>query len=195
MPLSSERKQPVMSREHLFLRELRSSFDLRGDMDDPAEIEASIRQGIKTRGTNMWILMFAILVASIGLNVNSTAVIIGAMLISPLMGPIMGLGYGTGVHNFQLIRQSLRSLGIFIFLSLLTSTIYFLLTPLTEAQSELLARTAPNLWDVLIATFGGMAGIIGVTRREKSTVIPGVAIATALMPPYARRDTVLLLVS
>ncbi|MEQ6341373.1 MAG: DUF389 domain-containing protein [Gammaproteobacteria bacterium] len=152
-------------------------------MDEPGDIEASIRQGVKTRGTNLWILMFAILIASIGLNVNSTAVIIGAMLISPLMGPIMGIGYGAGVHDFQLIRQSVRSLGIFIFLSLLTSTLYFLLTPLTQAQSELLARTAPNLWDVLIALFGGMAGIIAVTRREKSTVIPGVAIATALMPP------------
>ncbi len=172
-----------MTREHLFLRELRKLFDLRGDMDEPGDIEASIRQGVKTRGTNLWILMFAILVASIGLNVNSTAVIIGAMLISPLMGPIMGIGYGAGVDDFQLIRQSARSLGVFIFLSLLTSTLYFLLTPLTQAQSELLARTAPNLWDVLIALFGGMAGIIGVTRREKSTVIPGVAIATALMPP------------
>ena len=172
-----------MTREHLFLRELRKLFDLRGDMDEAADIEASIRQGVKTRGTNLWILMFAILVASIGLNVNSTAVIIGAMLISPLMGPIMGIGYGAGVDDFQLIRQSARSLGVFIFLSLLTSTLYFLLTPLTQAQSELLARTAPNLWDVLIALFGGMAGIIGVTRREKSTVIPGVAIATALMPP------------
>lgn len=172
-----------MTREHLFLRELRTLFDLRGDMDDPADIEASIRQGVKTHGTNLWILMFAILVASIGLNVNSTAVIIGAMLISPLMGPIMGIGYGAGVHDFDLIRHSARSLGVFIFLSLLTSTFYFLLTPLTEAQSELLARTAPTLWDVLIALFGGMAGIIGVTRREKSTVIPGVAIATALMPP------------
>lgn len=172
-----------MTREHLFLRELRKLFDLRGDMDEPTDIDASIRQGVKIHGTNLWILMFAILMASIGLNVNSTAVIIGAMLISPLMGPIMGMGYGAGIHDFQLIRQSVRSLGTFVFLSLLTSTLYFLLTPLTQAQSELLARTAPNLWDVLIALFGGMAGIIAVTRREKGNVIPGVAIATALMPP------------
>lgn len=172
-----------MTREHHFLRELRKLFDLRGDMDEPTEIDASIRQGVKTHGTNLWILMFAILVASIGLNVNSTAVIIGAMLISPLMGPIMGVGYGAGIHDFALIRQSVRSLGVFVFLSLMTSTLYFLLTPLTQAQSELLARTAPNLWDVLIALFGGMAGVIAVTRKEKSTVIPGVAIATALMPP------------
>lgn len=176
-------QKTAMTSEHLFLRELRKLFDLRGDMDEAGDIEASIRQGVKTRGTNLWILMFAILVASIGLNVNSTAVIIGAMLISPLMGPIMGIGYGAGVDDFELIRQSVRSLGVFVFLSLLTSTLYFLLTPLTQAQSELLARTAPNLWDVLIALFGGMAGIIAVTRREKGNVIPGVAIATALMPP------------
>lgn len=172
-----------MPRNHLFVRELRKLFELRSDMDEPAEIEASIVSGIKLRGTNLWILMFAIFVASIGLNVNSTAVIIGAMLISPLMGPIMGIGYGAGVDNFQLIRDSARALGVFVVLSLATSTLYFALTPLTQAQSELLARTSPNLWDVLIALFGGMAGIIGITRREWGNVIPGVAIATALMPP------------
>ncbi|WP_174874816.1 DUF389 domain-containing protein [Vogesella oryzae] len=170
-------------RKRLFLYELNKLFDLRSDMDTAEEIENSITQGIHIRGTNLWILMFAIFVASIGLNVNSTAVIIGAMLISPLMGPIMGIGYGAGVDNFELIRRSARTLGVFVLLSLLTSTLYFLLTPLTQAQSELLARTAPTLWDVLIALFGGMAGIIGVTRREWGNVIPGVAIATALMPP------------
>lgn len=173
----------LVERRHLFLQELKKVFELRSDMDTPEAIENSIVQGINIRGTNLWILMFAIFVASIGLNVNSTAVIIGAMLISPLMGPIMGIGYGAGVENFQLIRRSARALGVFIFISLLTSTLYFALTPLTQAQSELLARTAPNLWDVLIALFGGMAGIIGVTRREWGNVIPGVAIATALMPP------------
>lgn len=172
-----------MAREHLFLKELKKLFELRSDMDKPAEIEASILQGVKVHGTNLWILMFAIFVASIGLNVNSTAVIIGAMLISPLMGPIMGIGYGAGVANFTLIRQSFRTLGAFVFLSLLTSSAYFFITPLTEAQSELLARTSPTLWDVSIALFGGMAGIIAVTRQEKGNVIPGVAIATALMPP------------
>jgi len=110
-------------------------------------------------------------------------VIIGAMLISPLMGPIIGVGYGAGIYDFSLIRHALKNLAIAIFISLLTSTIYFLISPLTNAQSELLARTTPTLWDVLIALFGGLAGIIGVTRREKSNVIPGVAIATALMPP------------
>lgn len=172
-----------MPLEHLFVRELKKLLDLRSDMDTPEEIENSIVQGTQVRGTNLWILMFAIFVASIGLNVNSTSAIVGAMLISPLMGPIMGIGYGAGVDNFQLIRTSARALGVFVVISLLTSTLYFFLTPLTQAQSELLARTAPTLWDVLIALFGGMAGIIGVTRREWGNVIPGVAIATALMPP------------
>jgi uncharacterized hydrophobic protein (TIGR00271 family) len=127
--------------------------------------------------------MFAILIASIGLNVNSTAVIIGAMLISPLMGPIMGIGYGVGIYDAPLIRKSFRNLGIATLISLLVSTLYFLLTPLSDAQSELLARTSPTIWDVLIAFFGGLAGIIGATRSEKTNIIPGVAIATALMPP------------
>lgn len=172
-----------MAREHYFLSAFKKLFDLRSDMDEPSDIEASISHGIKIHGTNLWILMFAIFVASIGLNVNSTAAIIGAMLISPLMGPIMGIGYGAGIDNFGLIRQSFRSLTVFVLLSLLTSTIYFFLTPLQQAQSELLARTSPTLWDLLIALFGGMAGIIAVTRKDKSNVLPGVAIATALMPP------------
>lgn len=154
--------------------------------DDKAEdsvIDERIRGDIHMKGANLWILMFAIMVASIGLNVNSTAVIIGAMLISPLMGPIMGIGYGTGINDFELIRRSFKNLAIATLIALLTSTLYFLISPLSTAQSELLARTTPTLWDVLIGFFGGLAGIVGITRKEKSNVIPGVAIATALMPP------------
>lgn len=158
-------------------------FSLLHDKADDDVIDASLRSGVELRGATPWILMFAILVASIGLNINSPAVIIGAMLISPLMGPITGIGYGIGIYDFALIRRSLLNLGIAAAISLVTSTLYFLLTPLDEAQSELLARTTPTLWDVLIALTGGLAGIIGMTRREKSNVIPGVAIATALMPP------------
>lgn len=158
-------------------------FDLRPDQDDAVSIDTAIRKGVRIGGTNLWVLIFAIVIASIGLNVNSTAVIIGAMLISPLMGPIVGLGYGTGINDPALIRQSVKSLGIFVALSLATSTLYFLASPLSEAQSELLARTTPTLWDVLIAFFGGAAGIVALTRRDISTVVPGVAIATALMPP------------
>ncbi|MGI4843453.1 MAG: DUF389 domain-containing protein [Janthinobacterium lividum] len=162
---------------------LSDRFSLLHDKADDDVIDASLRAGVELRGATPWILMFAILVASIGLNINSPAVIIGAMLISPLMGPIVGIGYGIGIFDFPLIRRSLLNLAIAAAISLATSTLYFLLTPLDEAQSELLARTTPTLWDVLIALAGGLAGIIGMTRREKSNVIPGVAIATALMPP------------
>ena len=158
-------------------------FDLHHDQDDPEAIDATIRDAVRLGGTNLWVLIFAILLASIGLNVNSPAVIIGAMLISPLMGPIIGIGYGAGINDFCLIRTALRNLGIFVAISLLTSTLYFLVSPLALAHSELLARTSPSLWDVLVAFFGGSAGIVAATRRHKSPVIPGVAIATALMPP------------
>ena len=162
---------------------LRKRFSLRADKASDTEIDQTLRAGVEMRGANLWVLILAIFIASIGLNVNSTAVIIGAMLISPLMGPIMGMGYGVGIADFALIRTSLKNLGIATLLALITSTAYFLISPLTQVQSELLARTTPSIWDVLIALFGGLAGIVAVTRKEKSNVIPGVAIATALMPP------------
>jgi uncharacterized hydrophobic protein (TIGR00271 family) len=162
---------------------IRNRFSLRSDRADDVVIDSNFRNAVLMQGTNLWVLMLAILIASIGLNVNSAAVIIGAMLISPLMGPIMGVGYGAGINDFSLVRQSLKNLGIATLIGLLTSAAYFLLSPLTGAQSELLARTSPTIWDVLIASFGGLAGVIAVTRKERSTVIPGVAIATALMPP------------
>lgn len=158
-------------------------FNLRQDQDTHENIDNTIRTNARLAGTNLWVLMLAILIASIGLNVNSTAVIIGAMLISPLMGPIIGIGYGAGINDIPLIHQSLRNLGIFLLISLATSSLYFWISPLTQAHSELLARTTPSLWDVLIAFCGGAAGIIALTRRERSPIIPGVAIATALMPP------------
>ncbi len=169
------------------LRHLRHSlaqrFSLLTDKAEDPVIERRIREGVELHGATPWILMAAIFIASIGLNVNSTAVIIGAMLISPLMGPIMGVGLGVAVYDFPLIRKSFWNLAIASGISLTVSTLYFAITPLAEAQSELLARTSPTLWDVLIAVFGGFAGVIGATREEKSNVIPGVAIATALMPP------------
>ncbi len=158
-------------------------FDLHHDQAEHSAIEYSIRQGAKVGGTNLWVLFFAILIASIGLNVNSTAVIIGAMLISPLMGPIIAVGYGVATNDADLIKTSLRNLGMFVAISLITSVLYFKLSPLSLAHSELLARTTPTLWDVLIAFFGGAAGIIALTRKHASPVIPGVAISTALMPP------------
>lgn len=162
---------------------LKHLFDLTHDQDENELIDRSIRNGIRIGGSNLWALIFAILIASVGLNVNSTAVVIGAMLISPIMGPLLGIGYGAGINDSLLIRQSARVLLIFVTISLTTSTLYFLVSPLSQAQTELLARTTPTIWDVLIAFFGGCAGIVAQTRREISTVIPGVAIATALMPP------------
>ena len=158
-------------------------FSLLNDKAEDAEIERRIRDGVDLSGATPWILIFAIFVASVGLNVNSTAVIIGAMLISPLMGPIMGVGLGAAVYDFDLVKRALSNLAIATLISLVVSALYFWASPLQEAQSELLARTSPTVWDVLIALFGGLAGIVGITRQEKSNVIPGVAIATALMPP------------
>ncbi|SDE19323.1 TIGR00341 family protein [Pedobacter soli] len=147
------------------------------------EVVGSITRNSVFVGGNLWTLIFAIIIASIGLNVNSAAVVIGAMLISPLMGPIMGIGLGIGTNDFELVKQGGRNLLIATIISIATSTLYFFITPLHDAQSELLARTTPSIWDVFIAFTGGLAGIIAVTRKEKSNVIPGVAIATALMPP------------
>lgn len=162
---------------------LNHRFSLSGDQAGLDDIDTRFRDGVEFRGTNVWLLVIAIFVASVGLNVNSTAVIIGAMLISPLMGPIMGIGYGVGRQDFALIKRAFRNLWLAVVISLMTAAVYFFLSPLKEAQSELLARTSPSLWDLIIALFGGLAGAVGITRKEKSNVIPGVAIATALMPP------------
>ncbi|MFN3589863.1 MAG: DUF389 domain-containing protein [Spirosomataceae bacterium] len=158
-------------------------FDLQEDTDSHAEIDAYFRNSIIFKGTNLWILIFAIMVASVGLNVNSPAVVIGAMLISPVMGPIMGIGYGVGIYDMDLIKTAARNLLIAVVISVFTSTVYFLVSPLGDAQSELLARTTPTVWDVLIAFFGGLAGIVTITRKSKGLALAGVAIATALMPP------------
>ncbi|WP_316809370.1 TIGR00341 family protein [Pedobacter agri] len=158
-------------------------FNLNLGKTNEEEVVDSISRNSVFVGGPLWTLIFAIIIASIGLNVNSTAVIIGAMLISPLMGPIMGIGLGIGTNDFELVKRGGRNLLIATFISIATSTIYFYITPLHEAQSELLARTTPSIWDVFIAFTGGLAGIIAATRRDKSNVIPGVAIATALMPP------------
>lgn len=158
-------------------------LDLRKNKDNEALTVESICNGVEFKGANLWILIFAIFIASLGLNVNSTAVIIGAMLISPLMGPIMGVGLAIGQDNFELLKRSLKSYLVATVFSVITATLYFSLTPLNEVQSELLARTSPTIYDVLIALCGGLAGIIALSTKEKGNVIPGVAIATALMPP------------
>ena len=158
-----------------------TSHDLTdGDFED---IRKEIADAASFRGVNLWILIIAIFVASLGLNLNSTAVVIGAMLISPLMGPIIGLGLGASINDLLLLKTAARNYLFATGASLLTSTIYFLITPLDDAHAELLARTSPNFYDVLIALFGGMAGAVAMTFRNKGNVLTGVAIATALMPP------------
>lgn len=181
----NQEKKPIGLRDKILrvLLFFRDRFDLHEGKEDELETIDYVKKNIEFRGANLWILIFAIFVASVGLNVNSTAVIIGAMLISPLMGPIMGIGMAAGINDFELLKRSLKNLGIAVLISILTSTFYFSFTPLNEAQSELLARTEPSIWDVLIALFGGLAGIVAGSRKEKSNAIPGVAIATALMPP------------
>ena len=159
-------------------------FALGADAASQEEVNSNIQKGIMIRGTNLWVLIFAIFIASLGLNTNSTAVIIGAMLISPLMGPIIGMGYSMGVYDFNLLKESLRNFLFMIVVSLITSAVFFTLPLITSTQSELLARTQPTTYDILIALFGGLAGMVAQTRKDRTgTVIPGVAIATALMPP------------
>lgn len=143
----------------------------------------NIKQSISFRGSNLWILACAIVIASVGLNVNSTAVVIGAMLISPLMGPIVGAGFALAVFDFELLKRCGKNLLIATIVSLVVSAIYFFISPFKDAQPELLARISPTIYDVLIAFFGGLVGVIALTRVEKGNPIPGVAIATALMPP------------
>lgn len=158
-------------------------FDIRGELDVDAAI-ASIKNNSNFQGMNIWILACAIVIASLGLNVNSTAVIIGAMLISPLMGPIIGMGLAVGINDLTLMRSALHNLAKMMLVSVAFSTLFFVLSPLNmQHPSELLARTNPTIYDVLIAFVGGLAGALETSRKEKGTVISGVAIATALMPP------------
>ena len=154
------------------------------DYIDVHAADANIRSNIPFRGPNVYILFVAIIIASVGLNVNSIPVIIGAMLISPLMSPIIGFGLGLGIDDTDLLLKSLKNLAIMFVISLLASTLYFMATPLeTDNPTELLARTNPSVYDVFIAFFGGIAGILELSRKDKGTVLSGVAIATALMPP------------
>ena len=154
------------------------------DEIDYENASTSIRKNIAFKGTNVFILACAIIIASVGLNVNSIPVIIGAMLVSPVMGPILGFGLGLGTEDNHLVKDSLKNFGVMVVISIIASSLFFLLSPLSLANpSELLARTRPTIYDVLIALFGGLAGIIETSRKDKGSVITGVAIATALMPP------------
>jgi len=158
-------------------------INLHNGEEEKNVVKENVLANISFRGSNLWILACAIAIASVGLNVNSTAVIIGAMLISPLMGPIVGAGFALGTYDFLLLKKALKNLFIATVVSLSVSAVYFYLSPFKDAQSELLARTSPNIYDVLIAFFGGVVGAITITRKEKGNPLAGVAIATALMPP------------
>lgn len=154
-----------------------------GSTTDVSGTIEKISEGVHLRGYNVWILICSVVLASIGLDVNSAAVIIGAMLISPLMSPILGVGLALGVHDRELFLRSLRNLGIATLVGLAASTAYFFFTPFGDITPELLSRTHPTLLDVMVAFFGGVAGIVSMSRSESTNAIPGVAIATALMPP------------
>lgn len=165
------------------IKSIIKNFNLGNEIELSETVIESISQSVEFKRTNLWILVFAIFIASLGLNMNSTAVIIGAMLISPLMGPIIGMGLGLGINDLQLVRKAIKHFTFAVIVSLITSFVYFSISPIQDAYSELLARTFPTIYDVLIALFGGLAGMLATSSKIKGNVIPGVAIATALMPP------------
>lgn len=154
-----------------------------GELIPQNEAELSVRSGVSFKGSNLLVLIFAIIIASVGLNTNSVPVIIGAMIISPLMGPIIGMGVAIGIEDYGLLKRSLRNISMAVVGSLLASAVYFLISPIYEGASQLLARTSPSVYDVLVALFGGGAGILSIACRNRGSVMPGVAIATSLMPP------------
>lgn len=162
---------------------LRQYFDMSENREKEEDVVDEIASGVTFKGANLWILICAVFIASLGLNINSTAVIIGAMLISPLMGPILGMGLAVGIDDLPLLRRAVKNYMVATIIGIITATVYFFLTPFQGVQSELLARTEPTIYDVLIAFFGGAAGIVAASIKDKGNVIPGVAIATALMPP------------
>lgn len=164
------------------LRRLRMLLNLRGDTDEAGTVD-TIRRNVDFKSANAWTLVFAIFIACVGLDTNNPVVIIGAMLISPLMGPVVGMGLGLGTNDSLLLKRALRNLGFAVGIAIATSTVYFLLSPLGLARSEILALTRPTFFDVIVAFFGGAAGIVAQSRKTRGNAIAGVAIATALMPP------------
>lgn len=176
-------KVNIKDRWRSFISELLSYFNISEDLESQAEVEASIRSGVSFKGSQLLTLIFAIFIASLGLNTDSIPVIIGAMLISPLMGPIIGMGLGIGIQDYELLKRGLKNIIAAVLGSLLTSALYFLISPQYEGASQLLARTSPSIYDVFVALFGGAAGILSIAAKNKGQVLPGVAIATSLMPP------------
>lgn len=165
------------------LKEFLSYFNIAGDLVPQTEAEQAIRAGVSFKGSQLLVLIFAIFIASLGLNTDSIPVIIGAMLISPLMGPIIGMGLAIGIHDYDLLKRSLKNISMAVVGSIAASALYFLISPQYEGSAQLLARTSPSIYDVFVALFGGAAGILSIAARNKGQVMPGVAIATSLMPP------------
>lgn len=165
------------------LSEIAASLNVSSDMEPREDVLASVRAGVTFKGSQLLVLIFAIFIASLGLNTNSIPVIIGAMLISPLMGPIIGMGVAIGIQDFELLKRGLKNISLAVAGSLIASALYFLVSPQYEGASQLLARTSPSIYDVGVALFGGAAGIVSIACRNKGQVMPGVAIATSLMPP------------
>lgn len=164
-------------------QELKSYFNIANDLEPQLDTEQSIRSGVSFKGSQLLVLIFAIFIASLGLNTDSVPVVIGAMLISPLMGPIIGMGLAIGIQDYKLLRVSLKNISMAVIGSLAASAIYFLISPQYEDSSQLLARTSPSIYDVFVALFGGAAGFVSIACKNKGQVMPGVAIATSLMPP------------
>lgn len=173
----------VKTRLEAFWSGILSYFNVKHDLESQVDTETSIRSGVSFKGSQLLTLIFAIFIASLGLNTDSIPVIIGAMLISPLMGPIIGAGLGIAIQDFELVKRSLKNVTAAVIGSLLTSALYFLISPQYEDASQLLARTSPSIYDVFVALFGGAAGILSIAAKNKGQVMPGVAIATSLMPP------------
>lgn len=176
-------KQRAVNALSSFWKDIKSYFNLSQELEPQIEAEQSIRSSISFKGSQLLVLIFAIFIASLGLNTDSVPVIIGAMLISPLMGPIIGMGLAIGIQDFPLLKKGFKNISMAVIGSLVTSAIYFLISPQYEGASQLLARTSPSIYDVFVALFGGGAGIVSIACKNKGQVMPGVAIATSLMPP------------
>lgn len=167
----------------VFKRYLRSLFDLKASQEDEEETFQEVKEGVVFKGKNLWLLAFAIFISCIGLNINSKAAVIGAMIISPLMGPIFGIGFSLGVSDLDLLKLSIQNAIRIVLISLFTATIYYLITPYAIATDELLSFSHPTIFDVLLAFIGGMAGFIAISRHNGTQVLIGVAVATSCIPP------------
>lgn len=173
----------MSTRIQIIKRYFRSLFDLKGTQEEERETDREVREGVVFKGKNLWLLAFAIFISCIGLNINSKAAVIGAMIISPLMGPIFGIGFSLGVSDLDLLKVSIQNALRIVFISLFVATIYYLITPYAIATDELLSFSNPTVFDVLLAFIGGMAGFIAISRHNGTQVLIGVAVATSCIPP------------